>query len=75
MEINGKILQLELLKGLEERIKSLRQKGVIPKIAIVTLGPEETWEAYVGQKVKLADSLGIEKVLINLRPKETFEVS
>ncbi len=74
MEINGKILQLELLKGLEERIKGLKQKGVIPKIAIVTLGPEETWEAYVGQKVKLADSLGIEKVLINLRPKETSEV-
>jgi methylenetetrahydrofolate dehydrogenase (NADP+)/methenyltetrahydrofolate cyclohydrolase len=74
MEINGKILQLELLKGLGERIENLKRRGVTPKIAIVTLGPEETWEAYVGQKIKLADSLGIEKKLINLRPKETSEV-
>lgn len=74
MEINGKVIQLKLIQELERRIENLRQEGIIPKIAIITLGPEETWEAYVGQKVKLADSLGIEKVLINLRPKQTDEV-
>lgn len=74
MEINGKILQLELLKGLEERIGKLKKKGLVPKIGIVTLGPEETWEAYVGQKIKLAKKIGIEAKLLNLKPQSTEDV-
>lgn len=74
MEINGKALQLKLLENLKLKIEDLRQSGIVPGIAIVTLGPEETWEAYVGQKLKLADSLGINKKLINLRPGDTDDV-
>lgn len=74
MEINGKALQLELLTNLKLKIEILKESGIVPGIAIVTLGPEETWEAYVGQKLKLADSLGINKKLINLRPKNSEEV-
>ena len=74
MIIDGKQLQKDLLSGLAKRIENLKTKGVIPGIAIVTLGPEETWEAYVGQKIKLANKLGVNKILINLRPKTTGEV-
>ncbi len=74
MEINGKILQLELLKELDKRIAKLREKGIMPKIGIVTLGPEETWEAYVGQKLKLAKEIGIEAKLINLTSEKTEDV-
>ncbi len=74
MEINGKVLQIELLRGLEERIKILTEKGITPGIAIVTLGPEESWEAYVGQKIKLAKQLQIEAKLINLNPSKTEDV-
>lgn len=74
MEINGKEIQLDLLEGLKKRISELKKKGVTPGIAIVTLGPEATWEAYVTQKIKLADSLGINRKLINLNPDSTDDV-
>ena len=74
MEINGKKIQEELLDNLKSKISNLKSRGVTPGIAIVTLGPEETWEAYVAQKIKLAESLGINYKLINLSPKSTEEV-
>lgn len=74
MEISGRKLQEKLLPGLVKRIKSLKSKGVTPGLAIITLGPEETWKVYVGQKIKLAKKLGINYKLINLSPKSTGEV-
>ena len=38
----------------------------MPKIAIITLGPEGAWETYVRQKLKVALELGIEAVFIPL---------
>ncbi len=74
MEINGKKIQEELLPQLISRIDALKNRGVNPGIAIVTLGPEVAWEAYVNQKMKLAKKLGIHVKLINLRPKTTDDV-
>lgn len=74
MEINGRELQKKLLENLEIQIQELKKNGVEPCIGIVTLGPEHSWEAYVSQKLKLAEKLGIKTKFINLRPKETQEV-
>jgi methylenetetrahydrofolate dehydrogenase (NADP+)/methenyltetrahydrofolate cyclohydrolase len=74
MEISGRELQKGLLQNLQKRTTKLKNDDVIPCIAIVTLGDEETWEAYVRQKIKLADRLGVNKKLINLRSKTTNEV-
>lgn len=74
MEINGRALQEEVLEDVKIDLEKLKEKGVTPCIAIVTLGPEETWQSYVGQKIKLADRLGIDKKLISLRPNTTEEV-
>lgn len=74
MEIDGKALQEKLLPDLTRRIETLKKSGVVPTIAIVTLGPEETWKSYVGQKIKLAKKLGINYKLINLASKSTEEV-
>lgn len=74
MEISGKTLQENLMPSLIKRIGDLKGKGITPGIGIVTLGPEETWEAYVGQKIKLAKKLDINYKLINLSPKSTDEV-
>lgn len=74
MEISGKRIQQELLENLKLKIRNLKLSGVTPGIAILTLGPEETWEAYVSQKIKLAKTLSIDTKLINLRPKTTDEV-
>lgn len=74
MKIDGKKLQEELIPNLELRIKKLKTKGIIPGIGILTLGPEDSWEAYVGQKIKLAKKLGIHYELVNLNPKTTDDV-
>jgi len=74
MKIDGKKLQEELLENLKNKIKDLKQHGITPCIAIVTLGPEETWEAYVGQKIKLAKKLNITAKLVNLKPTNTNDV-
>ncbi len=74
MEIDGKKLQEQLLPDLQKRTAKLKKSGVVPTIAIVTLGPEETWKSYVGQKIKLANKLGINYKLINLNPKSTDDV-
>lgn len=74
MEINGRELQVRLLENLKIEIDALKKKGIEPFIGIVTLGPEESWEAYVSQKLKLAEKLGVKTKFINLRPKNTQEV-
>lgn len=67
MELNGKELAEPIQKKLKEDIENLKQKGIIPKLAIVTLGPEEAWEAYVNQKIKLAKKLGVDIEFANLK--------
>lgn len=74
MKIDGKKIQEELLVGLKLKIENLKEKGIVPCIAIVTLGPEETWEAYVGQKIKLAKKLDITAKLVNLKLTNTNDV-
>lgn len=74
MEISGRMLQEELISNLETEFNSIKESEVTPCIAIVTLGPEDSWEAYVNQKIKLADRLGITARLINIRPQNTQEV-
>lgn len=74
MRIDGKKIQQELLENLKKEISDIKNSGKNIGIGIVTLGDEETWKAYVGQKIKLAKELGIEAKLINLRPKSTEDV-
>lgn len=74
MEINGKQLQEILLPSLQKRIGDLKAKRVVPGLGIITLGPEVTWEAYVGQKIKLAKKLGINYKLINLSSNDTDSI-
>ncbi len=74
MKIDGKLLQHAILVDVAFDIAELKQKGIVPCIAIVTLGPEDSWQAYVNQKIKLASHLGIKTRLINLNPKNTGEV-
>ena len=67
MKISGKLVAEELREELKTRINKLLEKGIVPKIAIITLGAEGSWESYVKQKLKVAEELGITAVLINLK--------
>lgn len=66
MKIDGRKIAEEIRKDLRLKIEDLRDKGITPKIAIITLGPETSWETYVRQKIRVARELGIKAVLINL---------
>ncbi len=74
MKIDGLALQEKIIERLKKEIEELKTQGITPGIAIVTLGEEASWQAYVGQKIKLAERLGIEKKLISLNPQTTTEV-
>lgn len=66
MVIDGRKLSEKIIQEIEKDAAELAAKNIIPKIAIVTLGPEDSWASYVGQKIKLAQKLGIKSELINL---------
>ncbi len=66
MRIDGRKIAQEIRNDLRSKIQDLRSKNIVPKIAIITLGPEASWETYVRQKIKVAGELGIKAVLINL---------
>ncbi len=66
MKISGKEIAQELRAELKKKIDELKTRGVTPKIAIITLGAEDSWQTYVAQKVKVADELGIKAVVLNL---------
>ena len=66
MRIDGGKIAQEIRDELKSEIEELSKKGITPKIAIITLGPENSWETYVRQKIKVARELGIKAVLINL---------
>lgn len=70
MKISGKKVADTIKGELKLRINKLREKGITPKIAIITLGPEKSWEFYVRQKVKVAQELGIEAMLIPMAEAE-----
>src|SRR3989344_1793938 len=66
MRISGKKVAEELREELKKQIAKLTEKGITPKIAIITLGSEGAWETYVRQKLKIAQELGIEAVFVPL---------
>jgi len=70
MEINGREIALKIRQEIIEELKVLQKKGVFPKIAVITLGPEDTWQTYVNQKLKFANELKIKTLLINLSHSE-----
>lgn len=57
MRIDGKVLAQDIFKEIKEKSSALPQ-GVIPHLAIITVGEESSWETYVTQKQKRAQELG-----------------
>lgn len=73
MLISGKDLSTNIVKQIEVDLDKLSSKGIKPKIAIITVGPDTSWKTYVRRKVLLAKKLGIKKELINLK-RSTDEI-
>lgn len=73
MLISGKNLSNDIISQIKIDLDELNKKGIKPKIAIITVGPDTSWKTYVRRKVLLAEKLGIKKELINLK-RSTDEI-
>lgn len=66
MELSGRVLAEVVLEDVRKRVLRLGEKGVIPELAIITVGGEDAWLSYVSQKLKTAARLGIRANMIHL---------
>lgn len=74
MKLDGQFLADKIQTQLKEDITSLKEQGITPHIAIVTVGDEGTWKAYVARKIALANTLGIKTSVIDMSGKSEEEV-
>ncbi|KKS96680.1 MAG: Methylenetetrahydrofolate dehydrogenase (NADP+) / Methenyltetrahydrofolate cyclohydrolase, methylenetetrahydrofolate dehydrogenase (NADP+) / methenyltetrahydrofolate cyclohydrolase [Candidatus Gottesmanbacteria bacterium GW2011_GWA2_43_14] len=60
MIINGREIAVHLSENLKQRIDTLKQKNIFPRLAVMLVGHDRPSEKYVRQKVKLGEKLGVE---------------
>lgn len=60
MIISGKELAQKIRGELKEEVKVLRDKGIIPKLAVIMVGDNKASEVYVRNKSKACNEIGIE---------------
>lgn len=71
--IDGKLLAQEVYGELDGRIARLSEKGIIPRIAIISIGSDELDKRRVTLKENAAMRLGMESVTYSLRTDVTQE--
>lgn len=67
MKIDGKEIAKEILGELTIRVQKLKEKGIIPTLAIVLVGDNPESVSYVGQKELKATRIGAEVVVKRLK--------
>lgn len=67
MIIDGREIARKILDGLEVRVQKLKEKGIIPTLAIILVGDNPESISYVGQKELKATKIGIEVVVKRLK--------
>lgn len=60
MKIDGRAIAQQMLDDLKERVGELREKGVIPHLAVILVGENPSSKAYVHQKELKAEQIGAE---------------
>ena len=60
MIINGKELAKKIRNDLKKEVEKLRERGIIPKLAVIMVGNDKASEVYVRNKSKACNELGIE---------------
>lgn len=66
MIIDGKIIAENIKSELKKDILDLKQKGIVPGLAVIMVGNDSASEIYVGKKEKICKEIGIysEKYLL-----------
>lgn len=70
--INGKEIAAKKKLEIAEEVKKLKDKGVIPGLAVILVGNNHASRTYVTNKEKTCKELGMNSVLIEM-PEETSE--
>ncbi len=65
--IDGKVLSKKVMKSLEPRIASLKEKGIIPGLSVIIVGEDPASLSYVTSKGKACERLGIGSETIMLK--------
>ena len=55
--INGKELAQKIRNDLKTDVEDLKQKGIIPKLAVIMVGDDKASEVYVRNKSKACNEL------------------
>jgi len=71
--VDGKALALSLEKGLRERVAALKEKGVVPHLAVVIAGDDPASHVYVRNKQRACERCGILSTRIDLPSRTTLE--
>ena len=61
-KINVKDIVKRKKEELKQKVESLKERGIQPKLAVILASEDEASKIYVGKKRKMCDELGIEQV-------------
>ncbi len=71
--VDGKALALSLEEGLRERVEGLKERGVIPHLAVVIAGDDPASQVYVRNKQRACERCSIQSTRIDLPSSTTLE--
>ncbi len=60
MIINGKEVAKKVRSEVKDEVEKLREKGIVPKLAVIMVGNDKASEVYVRNKSKACNEVGIE---------------
>ena len=60
MLLNGKEVAKKIKEDLKLEVDAIKEKGIIPKLAVVMVGNNEASKVYVKNKSKACDTIGVE---------------
>ena len=69
--LDGKILSEEIRKQIKERVERLKNRGIIPGLAVILVGNDPASEIYVRNKEKACEETGIYSRTIRMREETT----
>ena len=72
-ELDGKKIAAEVLAECQEEIDALKEKGIIPGLAVVLIGEDPASQVYVNSKVRTCGKLGIYSRKIEMPVDSTQE--
>ena len=69
--LDGKTLSAEVLEKVSSRVEVLKEKGIVPGLAVILVGNDPASEIYVRNKGKACEETGIRGVTVRLPASST----